>query len=72
MPRVYGLIKAGVINSTSIGFIPIECDWIGPDKSIRRWTKSELIEFAFVSTPAQPQALLALRLWRSSTLRVDR
>ncbi|MDA8231098.1 MAG: HK97 family phage prohead protease, partial [Magnetospirillum sp.] len=57
--RVYGLIKAGVVNATSIGFAPVEETPIkGGGVTVSR---SELWEFSFVSVPANPEALVVER-----------
>ncbi len=48
----YKMTEAGFINTTSIGFIPLE---FGEDGSI---TKSELLEVSLVSVPANPEALM--------------
>ncbi len=57
--RVYGLIKAGVVNATSIGFAPVEETPIkGGGVTVNR---AELWEFSFVSVPANPEALVVER-----------
>ena len=57
--RVYGLIKTGVVNATSIGFAPVEETPIkGGGVTVSR---SELWEFSFVSVPANPEALVVER-----------
>lgn len=57
--RIYKLIKAGVVNATSIGFQPVKADPIrgGGYKFIA----SELMEFSFVSVPANANALVVER-----------
>jgi HK97 family phage prohead protease len=76
--ETYGLIKAGVINSTSIGFQPLEAEPIDPQKPYggRRFLKSELIEFSFVSAAANPQAVITARsfseLGRLKTMLAER
>jgi len=61
--EVYGLIKAGVINAASIGFIPKEYDYIDPKEpwSGRRFSSCEMLEFSFVSVPCNPDALIVER-----------
>jgi HK97 family phage prohead protease len=61
--EVYGLIKSGVLNAVSIGFIPLERvamdqkePW-GPFKFMR----SEIIEFSVVSIPCNANALIVER-----------
>lgn len=63
--RIYKLIKAGVINATSIGFQPIKADPIkgGGYKFIA----SELMEFSFVSVPANANALVVERAHAPAT-----
>lgn len=61
--EIYGLIKAGVISAASIGFLPKEWSYMD-DKSPwngRKFTKSEMIEFSFVSVPANAEALVTER-----------
>lgn len=56
--EIYGLIKAGVINAASIGFLPIEgepVDGKNPKNGVKI-ISSELFEFSFVSVPANPGA----------------
>lgn len=61
--EVYGLIKAGVVNATSIGFLPDEWMPMDPDRAYgpRRYLACELLEFSFVSVPANPDALIIER-----------
>ncbi|ESY30033.1 MULTISPECIES: HK97 family phage prohead protease [unclassified Mesorhizobium] len=70
--EVYGLIKAGVINSTSIGFVPLKYVPIDPSKPYggQRFTSSEMLEFSFVSVPANSSALITGRS-ASQTPRLD-
>ena len=61
--ETYGLIKAGVLNAVSIGFIPREWSDLN-DKDPwggRRYSASEMIEFSIVSVPANPDALIIER-----------
>jgi len=61
--EVYGLIKSGILNSVSIGFLPLEYDYVDPSRphTGRRYKKSEAIEFSIVSIPANPDALIVER-----------
>jgi HK97 family phage prohead protease len=61
--EVYGLIKAGVVNATSIGFDPVECEPMDPSRprGPQRYSKSGLMEFSFVSVPANPGASIIAR-----------
>lgn len=60
---VYGKIKAGIVNATSVGFIPTDYEpldlkqpWSG-----FKFSKSELLEFSFVSVPANAGCLIVGR-----------
>lgn len=61
--EIYGLIRAGVINSASIGFRPLE--FKARQSSLGgnglHITKSELFEFSFVSVPSNRGALITAR-----------
>jgi HK97 family phage prohead protease len=61
--EIFALIKAGVVNSTSIGFRPIEMTPIDRSEpwGAQRISKSELIEFSFVSCPANIDAAITAR-----------
>lgn len=61
--KVYNLIKAGVLNAVSIGFIPLESVSLDPKDSWgpKRYTKCEIIEFSVVSVPANANALIIER-----------
>ena len=68
--KCYGLIKAGIVNATSIGFLPVEDEpmdakepWAG-----RRFVKSELMEFSFVSVPANRGAIVVARNAKRASL----
>ena len=61
--EVYNLIKAGVLNAISIGFIPLESISLDPKDSWgpKRYTKCECIEFSVVSVPCNSNALIVER-----------
>ena len=63
--QVRKLYDLGMINTTSVGFIPKEYD--GQKSGVI--TKAELLEFSFVPVPANPYAL---RLSQISQLGIDR
>ncbi len=64
--RLYGLIKAGVINATSIGFNPVkETPIKGGGMTVEQ---AELWEFSFVSVPANPDALVVERSIHAVTI----
>lgn len=61
--EVYGLIRAGVVNAASIGFLPLDAEpmdekqpWAG-----QRFLSCELMEFSFVSVPANRGATVVGR-----------
>lgn len=61
--EVLGLIKAGVINAASIGFMEVEAEPIDKAKPRggTRFKKVELYEFSFVTVPAVRDALVIER-----------
>lgn len=61
--EVYNLIKAGVLNAISIGFIPLESVSIDPKDSwgAKRYTKCEMLEASIVSVPCNSNALIIER-----------
>lgn len=61
--EVYGLVKAGVINTVSIGFQPTELLAMDPEqpRGPQRYVKSELLELSFVSVPANRGATIVAR-----------
>ena len=66
--EVYGLIKAGVVNTASIGFIPVESEPIDAKKpwAGKRYSKIKLMEFSFVSVPANAGATVIARSGQSA------
>lgn len=70
--EIYGLIKSGIVNSASIGFLPLDgepADGKNPRNGVRI-DKSELLEFSFVSVPANPGAVIQARSMRSAPAKV--
>jgi HK97 family phage prohead protease len=61
--EVYGLAKAKVVNSVSIGFRPQKSEPLDPKEPWRgrRFLAVELLEISIVSVPANPQALIVSR-----------
>lgn len=57
---VYGKIKAGIVNAASIGFNPIEWEAIDPKQPWggQKFIKSEMLEFSFVSIPANKDCVI--------------
>ncbi|HVJ31654.1 MAG TPA: HK97 family phage prohead protease [Terriglobia bacterium] len=60
---VYGKIKAGIVNAASIGFNPLEFQPIDPKQPWGglKFTKSEMLEFSFVSVPANKDCIIVGR-----------
>jgi len=66
--RVYALIKAGIVSSTSIGFIPRKwAPLTGKGQYGLRFDETELVEFSFVATPANASATITGK--RAGTLK---
>ena len=65
--EVYGLVKAGVLNTVSIGFQPTELLAMDPEqpRGPQRYMKSELLELSFVSVPANRGATVVARAHRA-------
>jgi len=62
--KIYGLVKSGVVNAASVGFAAIETELMpGGDKKKGpfKYLKSELMEFSFVSIPANRGAVILER-----------
>ena len=61
--EIYGLIQARIVNSASIGFMPIESEPIDPKRPFgpQKYLKVELLEFSFVSVPAVRSATIVAR-----------
>jgi HK97 family phage prohead protease len=64
--EAYRLIKADVVTGVSIGFLPRSWEFIDTPKpgSGVRFLEIELLEFSFVSVPANSQALIIGKAWR--------
>lgn len=60
---VFGKIKAGIVNATSIGFLPKEYSPLDPKQPWNgfKFSKSELLEFSFCSVPANAGCLIVGR-----------
>jgi HK97 family phage prohead protease len=57
--KVYRLIRSGVVNSVSVGFMPIKSTPL--PKGGSKFTRWELLEVSFVSIPANPSAIITQR-----------
>jgi HK97 family phage prohead protease len=62
----YNKIKAGLVNATSVGFVPKAYEPINPRDpgSGYRFTKSELLEFSFVAIPMNAEAVIVGRAYK--------
>jgi HK97 family phage prohead protease len=72
--RVYGKIRAGIVNSVSVGFIPKEFEPVNsrdPGSGFR-FTKSELLEFSFVAVPMNADAVVIGRAYRVAKPKAER
>ncbi len=56
---LYGLVKAGFVNSKSVGFRPLK--WRPNDEGGRDYTDVELLEHSFVTVGCNPEALIVAR-----------
>ena len=62
--ETYGLIKAGIVNATSIGFAPVSSEPMEPPWNGLKYLAVELMECSFVSVPAMPEATVIARSYR--------
>lgn len=60
----YALVKEGILNCFSVGFIPREFD--PKDQSII--TKSELLEISLVPIPANPEAVVLAKTFKGNDI----
>ncbi len=72
--RIYGMVKAGLVNAVSIGFLPREQEPIDPKNPRKgaRFTRWELLEFSFVAVPANAEALITHRAARHGAVAMTR
>jgi HK97 family phage prohead protease len=62
----YRLIKEGVVTGTSIGFVPLKWEFL--DRELGggiRFLEVECLEYSFVSVPANSEALIIAKMWRT-------
>ncbi len=72
---IFRKIQAGFINATSVRWLPLAFEWReagkGKDKKqTLHFTSTELLEWSFVTIPADPSALI-IRLGSGATLDLD-
>ena len=78
--EVKALVEGGFIRGASIRFIPYE--WteepdkikafgFDPDKVVRVYTKSELLEWSLVAVPSNPKAMTTADIGRAETKTID-
>ena len=70
--EVYGLVKAGILNTVSIGFDPTTVEPIDPvnPKGPLKYLSAELLEISFVSIPANRGAAVVARQHRKPAAKV--
>lgn len=58
--KILGKVRKGIIKAGSVGFLPLELEYVDDPKSPEffRYTKQELIEFSICNVPANPFALI--------------
>ena len=61
--RVYEMYKAGILNCFSVGFIPREWknEQLADGRTVRVYTKAELLEISCVPVPSNPNAIVLAR-----------
>jgi HK97 family phage prohead protease len=59
--QVHAMLKAGFLNSTSVGFAPIDMTPATDRQKGYDFAKQELLEFSIVPVPANPEALVEQR-----------
>ena len=61
--EIYGLVRAGVVNGVSIGFVPLDFELLDPrdPSGPRKYNRVELMEFSFVSVPCNRESVVVAR-----------
>jgi HK97 family phage prohead protease len=62
--QAYQLVKEGILNTFSVGFIPREYD--AKDQNVI--TRAELLEISLVSVPANPQAIVMAKGYKENSM----
>jgi HK97 family phage prohead protease len=62
--EAYSLIKEGILNAFSVGFIPREYD----DENGNIITKAELLEISLVPVPANPEAVVLAKEFKDNEI----
>ncbi len=62
--EAYELVREGILNSFSVGFIPR--DWDSKDSKII--TKAELLEISLVPVPANPEAIVLAKEYKKNEI----
>jgi len=65
--QAYELVKEGILNTFSVGFIPREFD----SKNQDIITKAELLEISLVSVPANPKAIVVAKGFKENIMAQD-
>jgi len=69
--EICGLVKAGFVSATSVGFRPMPGCAKANDRGGTDFTGQELLEFSFVAIPAHPAALVTQRAAMTTWLKRD-
>ncbi len=66
--EIYGLVRAGVVNGVSIGFVPLDFEPLDPrdPSGPRKYNRVELMEFSFVSVPCNRESVVVARSARAA------
>lgn len=65
---VFELIQANVLRGISVGFIPIEFEFLPDDDGGRHFIRQELLETSTVPIPANPQTLVTGKTFTADDL----
>jgi HK97 family phage prohead protease len=65
----FRLIREGVVNQTSIGFIPVDWEYMDNRAGGILFRKVELLEFSYVSVAANRDAVIVGKAYRSTEFR---